>query len=73
MAGVEFEGIQFMSRINYFIRMEIMRNKDKAKVQVINKYGQTAWITNEEFDAKEAPSTSFAMPYRAALSGYKLL
>lgn len=68
-AGVEFEGIQFMNRINYFIRMEIMRNKDKTKVQVINKYGQTAWITNEQFDAKEAPSTSFAMPYRAALSG----
>ena len=33
-AGVEFEGIQFMNRINYFIRMEIMRNKDIGQAQI---------------------------------------
>lgn len=39
------EGIQ---TITFFIKNAFKTNKDKTKVQVIDKYGRTAWVTNEE-------------------------
>lgn len=34
--------------VSLFIRKQFRFNKDKTKVQVIDKYGRTAWVTPEE-------------------------
>lgn len=39
------EGVQML---NFFVRKSQRTNTDKTKVQVIDKYGRTAWVTNEE-------------------------
>lgn len=48
-----------------------MTNRDKDKIQVINEYGDTAWVTKEEFTANTPPSyqPEFIMPYRPAFVG----
>ena len=38
-----------------FIRKEYRFNKDKTKVQVIDKYGRTAWVTKEQAKNHEIP------------------
>ena len=37
--------IELLTKISMFIRKEYRFNKDKTKVQVIDKYGITAWVT----------------------------
>lgn len=61
-----------IKRISYFVRNEKYFNKDNTKVQVINAYGDTAWLTKEELTAKQAPA--YAPDYvlkgmRVALKG----
>lgn len=61
-----------IKRVSYFVKNEKYFNKDNSKVQVINAYGDTAWLTKEEFTAKQAPS--YAPDYvlkgmRVALKG----
>lgn len=41
-------GIAMKSKITFFIKKAVRYNRDKTKVQVIDKYGQTAWPTIEE-------------------------
>jgi hypothetical protein len=41
-----------------FIRNEYRYNGDKTKVQVIDKYGRTAWVTVEQAKAHEIPMYS---------------
>lgn len=48
-------GIEFTSKVSVFIREEYRYNKDKTKVQVIDKYGRTAWVTIEQAKAHEIP------------------
>lgn len=48
-------GIEFMSKVSLFVRKEYRYNKDKTKVQVIDKYGRTAWVTIEQAKAHEIP------------------
>lgn len=48
-------GILFNTRASYLIKDEIYMNKDKTKVQVINDFGDTIWMTQEEFKAKTLP------------------
>jgi hypothetical protein len=36
------------TKVSYFIRKEYRFNKDHTKIQVIDKYGRTAWVTEEE-------------------------
>jgi len=40
--------VELITRATYWIRNEKRFNKDKTKVQVIDKYGVTAWVTPEE-------------------------
>lgn len=40
----------FISKITFFIRKEYRFNRDKTKVQVIDKYGRTAWVTKDELN-----------------------
>ena len=48
-------GIEFTSKVSLFLKEEYRYNKDKTKVQVIDKYGRTAWVTIEQAKAHEIP------------------
>ena len=48
-------GIEFITKIPFFIRKEYRINRDGSKVQVIDKYGRTAWVTKEQCQAHEIP------------------
>lgn len=48
-------GIEFVTKVPFFIRNEGRYNRDKTKVQVIDKYGRTAWVTLEQAKAHEIP------------------
>ena len=48
-------GIEMTTKISYFVRKEYRFNRDKSKVQVIDKYGRTAWVTKEQATAHEVP------------------
>lgn len=43
------------TKISFFIRNEYRYNRDKTKVQVIDKYGRTAWVTVEQAKNHEIP------------------
>ena len=47
--------LNFVSKVSLFIRRAYRYNKDNTKVQVIDKYGRTAWVTKEQFEKKEIP------------------
>lgn len=77
---VDKEGnpIDLMTRISFFVRKAFRTNRDNTKVQVIDKYGRTAWVTKEEFTNKSLPSyidnpAKFDSNYRAAYWGEKEL
>lgn len=48
-------GIEMTSKVALFLRKEYRFNREKTKVQVIDKYGRTAWVTVEQAKAKEIP------------------
>ena len=48
-------GIEFITKVAFFIRKEFRVNRDGSKVQVIDKYGRTAWVTKEQYNNKEIP------------------
>lgn len=48
--------IEALTRVSFFIRNQTRTNNDGTKVQVIDKYGRTAWVTKEEFQQKLLPS-----------------
>lgn len=52
------DNIDFMSKVSFFIRNEYRYNRDKTKVQVIDKYGRTAWVTIEQAKKREIPMYS---------------
>jgi len=45
----------FKTTINFFIDSRYFYNKDKSKVQVIDKYGRTAWVTIEQCKNHQIP------------------
>lgn len=53
-----------------FLRKEFRFNKDNTKVQVIDKYGRTAWVTKEQCNKKEIPIYSNGQPAKID-SGYR--
>lgn len=48
-------GVEFTSKVTFFLRNERCYNKDKTKVQVIDKYGRTAWASIEEAKNHRVP------------------
>ena len=48
-------GIEFTTKVAFFIKKEFRVNRDGSKVQVIDKYGRTAWVTKEQYNNKEIP------------------
>lgn len=45
----------YITKVTFFLRNEPRVNKDGSKVQVIDKYGRTAWVTKEQYSTKEIP------------------
>lgn len=65
----------FVGKYSIFLEDRVFTNKDQTKLQVIDKYGETAWITNEEFKTGtyEGKNSRFSTPYRPALVGEEKL
>lgn len=51
-------GIEFITKVAFFIRKEYRYNRDQTKVQVIDKYGRTCWVTIEQAKNHEIPMYS---------------
>ena len=47
--------IELITKAVYFINKEFRFNRDKSKVQVIDKYGRTAWVTKDELNTHAIP------------------
>ena len=52
------DGIDYVTKMPFFIQKEYRYNRDKTKVQVIDKYGRTAWVTVEQAKNHEIPMYS---------------
>lgn len=66
------DGIDMRTTISFVLRNGVQYTKDNQKVQVINKYGETAYLTIEEFKQNIIPERlSWFSPdgCRAALMG----
>ena len=48
-------GIEFTTKVAFFLRKEYRYNRDQTKVQIIDKYGRTAWVTVEQAKNHEIP------------------
>lgn len=51
-------GIDMTTKVTFFLRKAYRFNKDQTKVQVIDKYGRTAWVTKEQCKNHEIPMYS---------------
>ena len=67
---------QIFGRISFFLRPEPRKNTDGTKVQVINEFGQTAWVTAEILTAMAKPlkndgseMNNYHLPYRPCVPG----
>lgn len=49
---------EFITKHSLFLRKSGRYNKDKTKIQVIDKYGRTAWVTKEQLSNHEIPQYS---------------
>ena len=47
--------IDAVTRVSFFLRNQFRSNNAGDKVQVIDKYGRTAWVTKEQYEKKEIP------------------
>jgi len=65
------DGIEFTSKVTFFLRNSPRFNKDSTKIQVINKYGETTWIPVDMAKKGEIPANMswYLGPYRPAFSG----
>lgn len=50
--------VDFKSKVTFFLTRQPKVNKDDTKKQIIDKYGRTAWATDEEINAKQIPMYS---------------
>lgn len=48
-------GVELLTKMAFFVQNQYFYNKDKTKVQVIDKYGNTAWVTIEQAKNQEIP------------------
>lgn len=49
------KGVEIINKMSFFLKQEYYFNGDKTKVQIIDKYGRTAWATAEEVKNKTIP------------------
>lgn len=58
----EKTGIALTSKVAIFVREQYRYNRDMSKVQVIDKYGRTAWVTKEQAQNHEIPVYANGQP-----------
>mgnify|MGYP006920938568 CR=1 FL=1 len=51
----EFEELNFITKVSFFLREAARFNRDETKVQVIDIFGNTAWVTKEELNTHAIP------------------
>lgn len=62
--------IDTTGRINFFVSNEFVSNRDQSKWQVIDDYGETSWVTTEQFQAGQRPDNcKLVGPYRKCHRG----
>lgn len=66
--------IDFLSKVSLFLRKEYRKGSNSGKYQIIDKYGRTAWATEEEVKNKTIPQynngpANIDKDYRPAISG----
>lgn len=70
----KYEGVDFKSSVNIFLRREARVSRE-GKKQVIDKYGRTAWATEEDIKAHAIPvysngkKANISADYRVAYNG----
>ena len=68
-------GVELITKHSYWLRNQPMTNRDNTKVKVIDKYGNTAWVTQDEFKNKVVPiqsngkSARITADYRVCMRG----
>lgn len=67
-------GIEYTTRLSFYLLNEPRYNRDRSKLQVIDKYGRTAWVTLDQFQKHEIPVYSngpaqLDKSYRGVYSG----
>lgn len=65
-------GISTIIKVGYFLRNASRLNRDGSKLQVINAYGDTTWLTQAQFETKTPPESmpNYQMTgVRAAFAG----
>lgn len=55
---IEFENKEELLTMSFFIRNQRFASKDKGTFQVIDSYGRTAWVTEEQLKNHEIPVNS---------------
>lgn len=58
----EKTGVNMTTKVAIFIREQYRYNRDMSKVQVIDKYGRTAWVTKEQAQNHEVPVYANGQP-----------
>lgn len=58
----EKTGVNMTTKVAIFIREQYRYNRDMSKVQVIDKYGRTAWATKEQAQNHEVPVYANGLP-----------
>ena len=56
--------IEFKDKVTIYLNRKFRLNRDETKYQVIDKYGNTAWVTEEEFNVKAVPVDKNGNPIR---------
>lgn len=64
-----------VQQLTLWLRRRVRKNKDQTKTQVIDQYGNTAWVTEDEFQKQAVPVYSngnpaaIIPPYRPCCDG----
>lgn len=58
----EKTGVSMTTKVAIFVREQYRYNRDMSKVQVIDKYGRTAWVTKEQAQNHEIPVYANGQP-----------
>lgn len=64
-----------VQQLTFWLRRKTRKNKDQTKTQVIDQYGNTAWVTEDEFKRQAVPTysngspASIIPPYRPCCDG----
>jgi hypothetical protein len=64
-------GVSFITRTTYFLRDNPIFTSDKARLKVIDNYGNTGWVTEKQLQEQEPPigDNTLQTPFRPAMRG----